>query len=307
MTVVICNETGGVGVGAAAQVLARGGAALDAIEQGIRLVESDPEIDSVGLGGLPNLLGQVELDACVMEGRSLRSGAVGAVVGFLHPISIARKVMERLPHVLLVGRGAERFAAECGLESGENLTPSAAAAWDAWRGERLSPAELSRWPDLPFAPLTWQPHAPPRTLGTTVYVAQEAGGHMVAGVSTSGWAFKYPGRLGDSPIVGAGCYVDDRYGAAACIGMGELTIRAGTARSVVLYLKMGMGLRAACHEAVGDLARLRADLRSFVMIHALSVRGDHYAVAWGERPEPRYWVWQEGMSAPELVAAEHVA
>lgn len=306
MAIVICDENGGVGVGAAALILASGGPALDAIEQGIRPVESDPDIHSVGRGGRPNLLGQVELDACIMEGRTLRAGAVGAVVGYLHPISIARQVMERLPHVLLVGQGAERFAAECGLEQGENLTPSAAAGWEAWRKERLSAAELARWPDLPLSPLTWPADLPPRTHGTTVFLAQESSGKMAAGVSTSGWALKYPGRLGDSPIVGAGCYVDDRYGAAACIGQGELTIRASTARSVVLYLKMGLGLRAACLEAIGDLAHMRADLLSFVMIHAISTRGDHYAVAWGARFQPRYWVWREGMSAPELIAAEQV-
>jgi L-asparaginase len=307
VSIVICNQVGGVGIACAGAILAGGGGALDAVEQGIWPVEADPEIHSVGTGGWPNLLGQVELDACIMEGRTLRAGAVGAVRGYLHPISLARQVMERTPHVLLVGAGAERLAGECGLEAGENLTPVAEAAWEAWRRERLSADELARWPELPLAPLTRDAADPERTHGTTVLLAQEDGGRMAVGVSTSGWAFKYPGRLGDSPIVGAGCYVDDRYGAAACIGQGELTMRAGTARAVVLYLKMGLGLQAACHEAIADLEHLRADLRSFVMIHALSARGEHYAVAWGDHPEPRYWLWQDGMAAPALCGAEWVS
>ncbi len=306
MSIVICNEVGGVGVARAAAVLAGGGSSLDAVEQGIRPVEDDPEIHSVGRGGWPNLLGQVELDACIMEGRTLRTGAVGAVRGYRHPISIARQVMERLPHVLLVGSGAERFARECGLDEAENLTPAASAAWEAWRRERLSADALARWPELPLAPLTEAAADPERTHGTTVFLAQATDGAMAAGVSTSGWAFKYPGRLGDSPIVGAGSYVDDRYGAAACIGQGELTIRTGTARAVVLYLKMGLGLGDACREAIADLQHVRADLRSFVMIHALNPQGEHYAVAWGNRPAPRYWLWREGMASPELVGAEWV-
>jgi L-asparaginase / beta-aspartyl-peptidase len=307
VTIVICNQVGGVGIGEAARVLAAGGGALDAVELGIRPVESDPGIHSVGRGGWPNLLGQVELDACIMEGATLRTGAVGALQGYVHPISVARQVMERLPHVLLVGQGAARFAAECGAPEADNLTPAAAAAWEAWRAQRVSPPDLAGWPDLPLAPLTRDAADPQRTHGTTVFIAREASGRMAAGVSTSGWAFKYPGRLGDSPIVGAGSYVDDRYGGAACVGQGELTIRAGTARAVLLYIKMGLGLRAACHEAIADLARLRADLRSFVMIHAVSARGEHYAVAWGEHPQPRYWVWQEGMASPELCDAELVS
>ncbi len=178
MAIVICNQVGGVGIAQTARVLEAGGPVLDALEQGIRPVELDPTIHSVGRGGWPNLLGQVELDACIMEGRSLRSGAVGAVRGFLHPISIARQVMERLPHVLLVGEGAERFARECAMEEGENLTDEARDAWKVWRGGRLSEEALARWPDLALASLTQDAADPQKTHGTTVFLAQEAGGHM---------------------------------------------------------------------------------------------------------------------------------
>lgn len=305
MGIVICNQGGGVGVGLAAGVLRGGGAALDAIERGIRAVEADPENHTVGTGGWPNLLGQVELDAAIMDGRTLRTGAVGALQGYLHPISVARCVMERLPHVLLVGQGAALFAAECGSEAGDNLTSEARAFWERWRDEANAGDGDEAAPAGPLAELAWRAADPMHTHGTTVYLAQDDAGHMAAGVSTSGWALKYPGRLGDSPIVGAGSYVDDRYGAAACIGQGELTIRAGTARAVVLYLKMGLSLRAACEEAMGDLQYMSDDLLSFVMIHALSVRGEHHALCWGSHPEPQYWVWNGHYADPVLFAAQY--
>ncbi len=306
MSVLICNSVGGKGLRHAASLMTSGRPLLDAIEQGIRIVEADPEIHSVGRGGWPNMLGQVELDASMMEGQHLRCGAVGAVRGYLHPISIARQVMERLPHVLLVGDGAECFAAECASEAGQNLTPEARERWLAWREANTSADREMEWPSGPLAPLAQRAADPESTHGTTVFLGRDNDGHMAVGVSTSGWAFKYPGRLGDSPIIGAGSYVDDRYGAAACIGQGELTIRAGTARAVVLYLKMGLGLRAACREALRDLEPLRPDLSSFVFLHAMSRTGEHYAVVWGDIDEPKYWAWASGAGDPELRSAEHV-
>ena len=306
MAIVICNDVGGIGIGHAARVLRAGGDALDAVERGIWPVESDPRIHSVGRGGWPNLLGQVELDACIMEGAHLRSGAVGAVRGYLHPITLARRVMERTPHVLLVGEGAERLAAECGLERAENLTREGAAFWEHWRASAIPGDEARAWPPDALAPLAWRAADPVHTHGTTVFLARDGRGHMAAGVSTSGWALKYPGRLGDSPIVGAGCYVDDRYGAAACIGQGELTIRAGTARSVVLYLKLGLSLSDACREAVRDLEHLAADRLSFVMIHALDASGEHHALCWGDHESPRYWVCSGEQGPASLVNAGHV-
>jgi len=303
MAVVICNQGGGIGAAKAASILSGGGSALDAVEQGVRLVEADPENHSVGMGGWPNLLGQVELDASIMDGETLRSGAVGALQGYLHPISVARQVMERLPHVLLVGEGAARFAHECAAEAGELLTAEAASFWERWCESALG-GKAWLADSMPLAPLAWKAADPMHTHGTTVYLASDAWGHMAAGVSTSGWALKYPGRVGDSPLVGAGAYVDDRYGAAACIGQGELTIRAGTARAVVLYLKMGLSLQGACREAVRDLKRMSSDLLSFVMIHALGARGEHYALCWGEHPNPRYWAWEEGQAEPTLRIAD---
>ncbi len=257
--VVLANSIADAGIGVAAAALRVGASALDAVEAGIRLVELDPAVDSVGVGGLPNLLGQVELDASIMDGGSLHCGAVGSLMGYLHPISVARQVLEQLPHVFLVGAGAARFAAEIGAAAGPTLTPEATSRYRAWLAE-LAADNGAFAADGPLAPwarrsaLTSGPQSDlNRPGGTTTFLARDGRSGLAAGVSTSGWAYKYPGRLGDSPVIGAGNYADSRYGAAACTGQGELAIRAGTARAVVLYLKMGLPLRDACLEAVADL------------------------------------------------------
>jgi L-asparaginase len=298
MPVILANSEAGVGIAAAAAALQNGRSALDAVELGIRPVELDPHIRSVGVGGWPNLLGQVELDASIMDGRTLRAGAVGALRGFLHPISVARQVMERLPHVFLVGEGAAMFAAECGAETGETLTEEARLEWETWLRQHVPADVWDQWPNVPLAPWARLTTDPETAGGTTTFLVQDAEGDIAAGVSTCGWAFKYPGRLGDSPVIGAGGYADNRYGAAACTGMGELAIRAGTARAVVLYMKMGMSVEEACHEAVNDLWALRRDYRGGVTIHAIDAQGNFYVAAAG-RDDVTYWLWLEGMAAPE--------
>jgi L-asparaginase len=288
---------------AAVEALRSGRPALDAVELGIRPIELDPNDRSVGVGGWPNLLGQVELDASIMDGRTLRTGAVGALRGFLHPISVARQVMERLPHVFLVGEGAARFAAECGAEAGETLTEESRTGWEAWLRQHVSPDMWAKWPDVPLAPWARLTADPETAGGTTVFLVRDARGDIAAGVSTSGWAFKYPGRLGDSPVIGAGCYADNRYGAAACTGVGELTIRAGTARSVVLYMKMGRSVEEACQEAVSDLRSLTRAYRGSVTIHAVDAQGNPYVVSAGTREDVHYWIWMDGLEAPECCQA----
>ena len=141
---------------------------------------------------------------------------------------------------------------------------------------------------------------------TTVFLAQDNSGEILAGTSTSGWGWKYPGRLGDTPIVGAGFYADSRYGAAACTGTGEMAIRAGTTRAIVAYLKMGLGLDAALEEAVADMDALKGGLINRVTIHAIDAKGNHKVVAVNGNASNTYWFWQEGMSAPESRAAEIV-
>jgi L-asparaginase len=317
--IVLANSVAGSGIPAAAAALRAGAPTLDAVEAGIRPVELDLMVDSVGVGGLPNLLGEVELDASIMDGRTLRCGAVGALRGYLHPITVARQVMAQLPHVFLVGAGAARFAAESGAAAGETLTPEATQKREAWLAEIAAATGEPFDPHGPLAP--WAratarasgPQSPPptagpsvyplssaapRTSGTTVFLARDAHGDIAAGVSTSGWAYKYPGRLGDSPVIGAGCYADNDYGAAACIGQGELTIRAGTARAIVLYMKMGMAVVDACHEAAADLRRLQRDYGGAVTIHAIDRDGNPYVLAVGHS-DTDYWIWTGEMGGPE--------
>jgi len=264
----------------AMHILKQGGSALDAVEAAIRLVESNPDDDSVGLSGWPNLLGEVELDASLMEGYTRTAGAVGALRGYPHPISIARRVMETLPHVFLVGQGAADFAAEMGFAQQASPTAKAAREWFARvqanvPAERL-PALLQRREMAPWVSLTRDPQ---RVAGTVDVIAIDALGHIASGVSTSGWSWKYPGRLGDSPIIGAGNYCDNRYGAAACTGFGELAIRGATAHTVVLLMRTGVSLLEACQEALRDLPHPPGAVDdSFMNIVAVDRHGNHCGV-----------------------------
>lgn len=298
--IVVASEGGEIGIEAARAILEAGGSALDAVEAATRLVEADLNNHTVGVGGWPNLLGEVELDASIMDGQTLATGSVGALRGYRHPISVARKVMERLPHVLLVGAGAARFAAEVGAEPAELLTPEARAGWEQWLERHVPAGVRDAWPPEELARWAWLTADPARSHGTVNILARDRAGHMASAVSTSGWAWKYPGRLGDSPIIGAGNYCDDRYGAAACTGVGEWTIRCGTARSVVLYMKMGMTLEAACHEALGEINSLerKGVVGGVVTILALDRDGRPYAITNRAGPK-RYTVWQEGMREPQ--------
>lgn len=303
--ILLSNNEGTVGVPTTARMLAAGSAALDAIEAGIRLIEADPAIRSVGRGGWANLLGDVELDACVMDGTTLRSGAVGALRGYLHPVSVAREVMRRLPHELLVGEGAARFAHEIGATPAENLIEDSRLVWRDWFERTLTPEQKQAWPDIPLAELCRHAIDPETGRDTTVFLAHDKSGQIGSATSTSGWAWKYPGRLGDSPIVGAGSYADTRYGAAACTGAGEMTIRCGTARSVVLYMKQGASVADAVYEAVEDMRALRGGLINRVTIHAIDAAGGHKVVAVNGSGNV-YWFWN-GAGEPIRRSAEVVA
>src|SRR4051794_28138170 len=145
--ILLTNNEGTLGVPTTVELLAAGRLALDAIEQGIRLIEADPSVRTVGRGGWPNLLCEMELDACMMDGSTLRSGAVGALQGYLHPVSVAREMMRRLPHELLVGQGAARFAREIGAEPADNLIPDARRAWQEWFDHEVPDEQKRVWPD----------------------------------------------------------------------------------------------------------------------------------------------------------------
>jgi beta-aspartyl-peptidase (threonine type) len=287
---VLTNDVGGVGVRAATEKLMSGAAALDAVEAGIRLVELDPMVKSVGLGGAPNILGEMECDASIMCGTTLRTGAVGALKNYFHAISVARQVMERTPHVMLVGEGAAIFAAETGERKGNLLSAEARGDYEHWLRNHVPPEVLPGWPNVPLAPII-RPAADEKNIGgTAVFLIRAPDAHLAGGVSTSGWAYKYPGRLGDSPIIGAGMYVDNRYGAVACTHTGEMTIRAGTARAVIAYVKKGATLREACHEALEDLRALRGGYLGPVTVHAMDAEGIPYVVSLGLE-DSHYWFW----------------
>lgn len=302
--ILIANRTGAKGAPRTAEMLAAGASALDALEAGIRLVESDEDIRSVGRGGWPNLLGEVQLDASIMDGTTLRAGAIGALSDYLHPISVARQLMERLPHVFLVDRGAARFAHEIGAEAGDNLVPDSEAAWRAWFDKELTAEEKAAWPDIPLAELCKHAIDPEISRDTTVFLGQDRAGHIAAGTSTSGWGWKYPGRLGDSPVIGAGSYADSRYGACACTGMGEMTIRAGTSRAVVLYMKKGASVDDAVYEAVDDMRALAGGVIGCVVIHAIDAKGGSKVVSVNGDPALTYWMWREGEARPVSLHTE---
>ena len=279
----VASENGRYGLLAAMALLRAGGSALDAVEAACRVVEDDPNDHSVGYGGVPNLLGDVELDASLMDGRTLHSGAVAAVRGFANPISLARRVMEELPHVLLVGRGAEQFAEELNQSPANQLTEAALTIWRQRFRERNVPIgmtenlrERARIFCEPVHLRDRKPNpAKDDRLGTVNFLAIDQAGNMASAVSTSGIAWKYPGRVGDSPIIGAGNYCDNRYGAVACTGMGELAIRASTARSVILYLKQGMTIRDAGLEALRDLYALDHTYDRRMNFVVLTPNGEH--------------------------------
>jgi len=304
--ILITNSEGTPGVGETARRLAQGDAALDAMEAGVRLVEADESIRTVGRGGWANLLGEVELDAAVMDGGSLRTGAVGALKGFLHPVSVARAVMEKLPHEFLAGDGAARFAREIGAEQAELLVPRAKAAWRKWFDKEVTKDDQARWPDVALSEYCRHAIDPEIGRDTTVYLAIEKSGNVASATSTSGWGWKYPGRLGDTPIIGAGSYADARYGACACTGTGEMAMRCSTARSVVLYMKNGMSVDSAVREAVNDMRALKSGLLSRITIHAIDNNGAHKVIAVNGDGTQTYWHWESGMDAPVSKLAEPV-
>jgi L-asparaginase / beta-aspartyl-peptidase len=286
--ILLCGDLKDSGSNIAWRLLRAGKTALDAIEQGIRAVEVNVEDESVGLGGYPNALGVMELDAGVMDGRTRASGAVGALQGFLHPVSVAYAVMRELPHVLLVGEGAARFSREINAERAELLTNQMRQNWEDWRHQfDFDPASSEQ----SLIEAVYRGRDPQRSGGTTVYLAQDRNGDIAVATSTSGWAWKYPGRLGDTPIAGAGFYADNRYGAAACTGMGEIAIRSGLARMTVAYMQMGRSAEAAVREALIDI-KYHPDQNIGITVYAIDASGGYFVgyMYGSDHPTPHYSV-----------------
>jgi N4-(beta-N-acetylglucosaminyl)-L-asparaginase len=225
---------------AALKVLQNGGSILDAVEQGIWVTESDTSLGSVGLGGRPDAAGVVQLDACIMSGPGHRAGSVAALEGIRHPISAARRVMEKTRHVMLVGEGARMFALEEGLEAVEVNSRERHAAWQEERlRQRSKPAEKK--PDS-------------SNHDTIALLVLGADGNIAGGCSTSGLGGKLPGRVGDSPIIGSGLYVDNEVGAAGATGMGENVMRYCGSFMVVEYMRQGRTPLEACIQTIRRIA-----------------------------------------------------
>lgn len=244
------NETGRHAMEEGWAILSGGGRALDAVERGANVIEVDPDDASVGYGGLPNADGVVQLDASIMDGRTYSAGSVGALENIMTPSSVARLVMERTDHVMLIGRGALEFARGFGFEETDLLTPNARERWLQWR-EQLD--ERDDWgpPDhlrgLPgvggFEEEVQFEH------GTTNVLAVDADGDIAGITTTSGLSWKVPGRVGDSPIIGAGLYVDNDVGAAAATGRGEDVMKSCASYFIVMRMRDRRSPQQACEDA----------------------------------------------------------
>ncbi len=246
-----------------------GGSALDMVEAGGKVAELDESNSSVGLGGLPDRDGLVTLDACVMTWAG-DIGAVCALEDVVHAVSVARAVMEKTPHTMLVGTGARTFAVDQGFPTRNLLTPRAEAAWREWlKTAEYAPrinSENSDWRSMPGGPGNHD------TIGL---VAIDADNRIAGACTTSGMAFKMRGRVGDSPIIGAGLYVDDEVGGATATGVGEDVVRVAGAHAVVEAMRHGMDPTAACRSVIERLARLRGTkvANSQVALLALDKQG----------------------------------
>jgi len=300
----VANAEAWPGFQTTVDLLRSGSDSLGALVAGIGKVEADARVRSVGYGGWPNMLGEMECDAAVMDGDTREIGSVGAVPDTIHVAALAHEVMKRLPHVMLTGAGARRFATEAGLPLDNVLLDDSKRVWRERLEKELSPQELASFPDIPLAPLSRAITDPERVRDTTVLLSADPTRGIHAATSTSGWAWKYPGRLGDSPIPGAGFYADSRYGAAACTHTGEMTMRCSTARTVVLALKFGYSLSDAVKLAVEELNELSSGFLAGVVIHAVDAKGNHEVVNFRCEGEIRYWLWEDSMPEPELRAAK---
>jgi isoaspartyl peptidase/L-asparaginase-like protein (Ntn-hydrolase superfamily) len=305
--IIIGSERSEAGLAVGMSLLRQGASALDAVEATLRLCEDNIDDHYIGTGGLPNARGDVELDASIMIGSSRAFGAVGAVRNFPHPISIARAVLEVLPqHSLLVGEGAELFADEQGFDRAGLLTDDARRIFrEALRetGESIEGENTNAEPgDTAYRLAAIElvsrlsPHDGP--WGTVNVIALDDEGEMVVGVSTSGYPWKYPGRVGDSALPGCGNYCDVRFGAAACTGRGELAMRVVGARMVVDGLARGLSPIDACGAMLQEAATLPDTYRSELRTLCLTPDGQH-AGASGQRGST-YNVMTTSNTTPEV-------
>jgi isoaspartyl peptidase/L-asparaginase-like protein (Ntn-hydrolase superfamily) len=248
---------------AAWEILSKGGYSLDAVEAGVRVPEADPNVITVGYGGIPDASGKVTLDACIMDEKG-RAGSVTYLEHIKHPVSVARLVMEKTPHVMLSGKGALQFALQNGFKKEKLLTPGMKAEWKKWKKEKR---EFSTKINIEN-----QLEENHDTIGM---LAIDKDGRMSGACTTSGMGYKLHGRVGDSPIIGAGLFVDGEVGGAVATGSGELVMKTVGSFLVVELMRGGMSPKRACEEAVKRIVRKIPDYENHQIGYlALSKSGE---------------------------------
>lgn len=276
--IVISTWDFGVAANSAAwDVLTNGGSALDAVEQGVRVAEADLDNPTVGKGGYPDRDGVVTLDACIMDANG-NCGAVAALENIAHPISVARLVMEKTPHVMLVGEGAKQFALENGFAEEDLLIPSSEKAWKEWLKEKKYEPVINienRSFNTERLPGNRYNHD---TIGM---LAMDSNGDLSGACTTSGMAFKMRGRVGDSPIIGAGLYVDNEIGGATSTGVGEEVIRTVGSFLVVELMRQGYSPTEACRQAVMRIVEKKPEIAKNIQVGflALNKKGEYGSFA----------------------------
>lgn len=252
--VFVSSENGDVACNHAMAALRQDTDLLDAIVGGINIVEDDPDDHSVGYGGLPNEDGVVQLDACVMDGRTHKAGAVAALERIRNPSSVAVQVMRRTDHVLIVGEGAFRFARAHGFEEQELLTDAAREIWLRWKETHSGNDDWIR-PEADEEARRYREEGPDFTYGTISCIGVTDAGDVAGCTSTSGLSYKIPGRVGDSPIIGAGLYVDNEVGGCGSTGRGEANLQNCACFTVVELMRQGMEPEEASLETLRRIAR----------------------------------------------------
>ncbi|MBT3603018.1 MAG: N(4)-(beta-N-acetylglucosaminyl)-L-asparaginase [Candidatus Latescibacteria bacterium] len=242
------------------EILRSGGTALDAVVAGVAVAEEDPEVKSVGYGGYPNAEGEVEVDAAIINGRTLGYGAVTGLKNITNPTALARLVMEKTTHVMLTGNGALQFAREQNFQECNMLTDSAQESWQKWKdGQADKPTDAHD------------------TIGM---IAIDKHGDIAAACTTSGVAFKLPGRVGDSPLIGSGLYADNEVGAAAATGQGEEIARTCGSYAIIEHMRQGKSPQEACEAVVQHLTKRVPTSQQFQMAYiAIDKHGNYGGAA----------------------------
>jgi N4-(beta-N-acetylglucosaminyl)-L-asparaginase len=278
------------------EVLGRGGSALDAVEAGVKITESSRNC-CVGLGANPDRDGHVTLDASIMDHR-WNCGSVAALERIKHPISVARRVMEKTPHVMLVGVGAQQFAVAEGFPlEPDVLSPEAKKAYEEWlkKSEYKPVINIENSKSSAMAEPVTTPLAAPARLpdggwnhDTIGMIAMDASGNVSGSCTTSGMGFKMRGRVGDSPIIGAGLFVDNEVGAVTATGQGEDVIRMCGSHAVVEYMRQGMSPEQACRTAVEKIARIKGEKAKEIQVAFIAINKKGETGAYALQPKFTY-------------------